>query len=184
MNFNKHYELEGHHAFLSASKYHWTNYTPEKLEQAYSRYQMAQHGTRLHAFASEAILLGIKMPRSKKTINMYINDAIGFRMTPEQPLFYSPNCFGTADAISFRNAFLRIHDLKSGESPTNIRQLEIYDALFCLEYRVEPQDIQHELRIYQSDEVVVHEPFPEDIRSIMDTIIEFDQQIENMKIGE
>lgn len=184
MNFKPHYELEGLHAFLGASKYHWTNYSIEKLEQSYSRHQAAQIGTRLHAHAAESVRLGIKLPRSKKTLNSYVNDAIGFRMTVEQPLFYSPNCFGTVDAIAFRNNFLRIHDLKTGESPTSMRQLEIYDAIFCLEYRIDPRDIEHELRIYQRDEILVYSPLPEDIQIIMDKIVAFDEHIESMKIGE
>lgn len=183
MNFHKHYELEGLHAFLSASKYHWVNYTSEKLEQSYANFQAAQFGTRLHAFASESIKLGIKLPRSKKTLNMYVNDAIGFRMNVEQPLYYSPNCFGTADAICFRNNILRIHDLKTGVSKTNVLQLIIYAALFCLEYRIDPRDITTELRIYQTDDVAIFEPESEEIQEVMDKIVDFDQRIENMKLG-
>ena len=48
------------------------------------------------------------------------------KMTPEQILYYSDNCFGTADAILFRNNFLRIHDLKTGKIPAHMEQLEIY----------------------------------------------------------
>jgi hypothetical protein len=115
---------------------------------------------------------------------MYVNDAIGFKMETEQPLYYSENCFGTADAISFKQDILRIHDLKSGESPASIHQLEIYAALFCLEYNINPSDIHIELRLYQSDEVIVHEPPPEDIFYIMNKIIAFDKQIDKMKMGE
>lgn len=184
MNFNKHFDLEGQHAFLSASKYSWVNYDEEKLANAYSKYQAAQMGTRLHEFASESIRLGIKLPKTSKTINMYVNDAIGFNMTTEQPLYYSENCFGTADAISFKQKFLRIHDLKTGSSPTSMHQLEIYTALFCLEYNIKPGDIDVELRIYQNDEKVIHEPQVEDILYIMNKIIVFDKQIDKMKIGE
>lgn len=184
MNFNRHSELEGLHAFLSASKYHWTNYSEEKLALSFASHLAKQRGTRFHEFACEAIRLGIKLPKSKKTLNMYINDAIGFKMETEQTLYYSDNCFGTVDAISFKQNFLRIHDLKTGESPTSMRQLEIYAALFCLEYNINPNNIDMELRIYQSDEIVVHEPPREDILYIMDKIITFDKQIEQMKIGE
>ena len=38
MNFNKHSDLEGCHAFLSASKYHWINYDDEKLVTAYENF--------------------------------------------------------------------------------------------------------------------------------------------------
>ena len=31
MIFNRHDELEGLHAFLSASNYHWINYSEEKV---------------------------------------------------------------------------------------------------------------------------------------------------------
>lgn len=184
MNFNKHFDIEGQHAFLSASKYHWVNYDEEKLDVAYTRYLATQKGTRLHAFACECIRLGIKLPKSKKTLNLYINDAIGFKMETEQTLYYSDNCFGTADTISFRQNFLRIHDLKTGSSPTSIRQLEIYTALFCLEYNFKPTDIDIELRLYQSDEVLVHVPHPENILYIMDKIITFDKRLDKLKMGE
>lgn len=115
---------------------------------------------------------------------MYVNDAIGFKMTPEQPLYFSENCFGTADVISFKNDFLRIHDLKTGETPASMHQLEIYFALFCLEYGISPSSIGSELRIYQSDQIIFHSPEPEDIRTIMDKIIIFDQRIEKLKMEE
>lgn len=182
MNFNKHSELVGLHAFLSASKYHWVNYDEEKLSSTYLKFLATQKGTRLHAFAEEAIRLGIKLPRTRKTLNLYVNDAIGFKMNVEQPLYYSENAFGTADAISFRNDFLRIHDYKSGESPTSMRQLEVYTALFCLEYNVNPNLIDIELRIYQNDECVVHDPVREDILYIMEKIIAFDKQIDKLKM--
>jgi hypothetical protein len=118
----------------------------------------AQRGTELHDFARQCIVLGQKLPKTQKTLNMYVNDAIGFKMTPEQPLYYSENCFGTADSISFKQNYLRIHDLKTGESRTSMDQLEIYTALFCLEYNIDPGNIETELRLYQSDEVLVHHP--------------------------
>lgn len=181
MNFNKHFNLEGKHAFLSASKYHWLNYDEEKLISAYQNNLAVQRGTELHDFARKAIELGIKLPKSKKTLNMYVNDAIGFKMTPEQPLYYSNNCFGTADSISFRNNFLRIHDLKSGVTPAHMEQLMIYAALFCLEYGVDPNQIEMELRIYQSDEISVLNPEPEDILTIMDKIIFFDKRLSQIQ---
>jgi hypothetical protein len=184
MNFNRHLDLEGQHAFLSASKYHWVNYNEEKLAESYSKYQASMYGTRLHEFASESIKLKIKLPKTTKTLNMYINDAISFNMTTEQPLYYSENCFGTADAISFKKNFLRIHDLKTGTSPTSVHQLEIYTALFCLEYDIKPGDIGIELRIYQNDEILIHEPQVEDILYIMNKIIVFDRQIDKMKMEE
>lgn len=181
MNFNSHKNLEGQHAFLSASNYSWINYSEGKVADAYAKWRAAQKGTLLHAFAAQCIILGQKLPRSEKTLNMYVNDAIGYKMTPEQVLYYSPNCFGTADTISFRNNFLRIHDLKTGETPAKMEQLMVYAALFCLEYDYKPQDIQMELRIYQSDEVLVHNPTIEDIFPIMDRIVAFDKIINSMK---
>lgn len=181
MIFNKHYDLEGQHAFLGGSKYHWINYDETKLVEAYSRYMAAQKGSELHAFAAMCIKLGQKLPKSQKTLNMYVNDAIGFKMIPEQVLYYSDNCFGTADAISFRNNFLRIHDLKNGVTPTKMEQLKIYTALFCLEYKTKPSDIDVELRIYQNDEILFHRPMADEIVPIMDKIITFDKIINRIK---
>ena len=181
MNFNRHFELEGLHAFLGPSKYHWLNYSEEKMADSYLNFLAAQRGTELHAFAAQCIRLGQKLPKSQKTLNMYVNDAIGFRMTPEQPLFYSENCFGTADAISFRKDMLRIHDYKSGAIPAHIEQLEIYAALFCLEYKVKPSEIEMELRLYQNNEILYHTPTAEDIVPIMDKIITFDKVIRKIR---
>lgn len=182
MNFNEHLDLKDKHAFLSPSKYHWINYDDEKLDASYLKAMAIERGVRLHALADECIRLGVKLPRNKKTLNMYVNDAIGFKMKTEQVLYYSDNAFGTADAISFKNNFLRIHDLKTGVTPSSMKQLEIYAALFCLEYSKNPNDIQFELRIYQNDEVLVHEPYPEDILYIMNKIVLFDKRIEKIKL--
>ena len=184
MNFMKHSALEGQHAFLGASKYHWINYDEEKLALSYARHMATLKGTELHDFAAQCIKLGQKLPKSQKTLNMYVNDAIGYKMTPEQPLFYSENCFGTADAICFRNNLLRIHDLKTGEIPAHMEQLEIYAALFCLEYKFKPSQIDMELRIYQSDDYIIHNPTAEDILPIMDKIITFDKLINKIKSEE
>ena len=183
MNFKTHSNLKTAHAFLSASKYHWVNYDEDKLRKSYANHLSAAMGTRLHEYAAESITLKIKLPKSKKTLNTYINDAIGFKMIPEQILFYSDNCFGTADAIGFKNNLLRIHDLKTGSSRASFSQLEIYTAIFCLEYNKIPANINVELRIYQNDEVMIHVPNPEDIMHIMDKIITFDKLIEKMKSG-
>lgn len=181
MNFMKHFELEGKHAFLGASNYHWINYDSDKIINTYMRRQATLKGTALHELAAKLIELGQKLPKSKKTLNMYVNDAIGFKMKPEQVLYYSNNCFGTADAISFRNNILRIHDLKTGFTPAYMEQLLIYAALFCLEYKVKPSEIQFELRIYQNDEIAIMNPTAEDIVPIIDKIITFDKVIEKIK---
>ena len=182
MNFNPHYDLKGKHAFLGASKYSWIRYDENKLMDTYRNFLAVQRGTQLHDLACNLIKLGIRLPRNRKTLNMYVNDAIGFGMKPEQILFYSKNCFGTADSIIFQKDILRIHDLKTGVSPASMDQLLIYAALFCLEYAQKPTDIHTELRIYQNDDIVVCEPTAEDILTVMDKIVRFDRCI--MQINE
>lgn len=181
MNFNKHWELRDKHAFLSASHYHWINYDVQRLITVYQNFKAKEYGTKLHEFACNAINLGVKLSHSKATLHRYVNDAIGFGMTPELILYYSDNCFGTADALSYSDKVLRIHDLKTGKTPASFHQLEIYAALFCLEYDVNPSEIDIYLRIYQSDEVLEEEPDPEIILSIMETIIEFDRIISDLR---
>lgn len=181
MNFNTHSNLEGKHAYLGASKYSWLNYSEEKLRDSYIRSEAAKKGTVLHEFAASCIKLGQKLPRSEKTLNKYINDAIGYKMIPEKILYYSENCFGTADAIIFRNGLLRIHDLKTGIIPAHIEQLEIYASLFCLEYKLLPVNIDIELRIYQNNEVIYHIPESDEIIPIMDKIKTFDRIIQEIK---
>lgn len=181
MRFNTHYRLKDRHAFLSPSKAAWVNYNDDKLDRAYVMALAAQRGTELHAFAHQAIRLGVRLPRTNKTLNMYVNDAIGYRMTPEQPFFYSENAFGHADCASFRRDLLRIHDLKTGVTPTSDTQLKVYAALFCLEYKFNPMDIGMELRIYQNDDMVVTIPTGDEIFHIMDRIIVFDRRIEAIR---
>ncbi len=181
MNFNDHSRYEGCHSFLSASNHSWVNYDEEKLIRVYSNKLAAAKGTELHDFARKAIELGIKLPNNGQTLSMYINDAIGYKMTPEQILFYSPNAFGTADAISFKKNKLRIHDLKTGVSDVSMVQLEIYAAFFCLEYDVSPKDIEIELRIYQSGQVMIDEPNPDNIYHLMDKIVTFDRCISELR---
>jgi Protein of unknown function (DUF2800) len=183
MIFNQHLELRDKHAFLSPSAYHWLNYNDQKLEARYYSVMAARRGTDLHALAHEAIRLGVKLARSNQALSTYVNDAIGYKMTCEQVLYYSDNCFGTADTIAFRRNKLRIHDLKTGITATSPKQLEVYAAIFCLEYGASPFEIEIELRIYQRDEIRVFEPIPEAIYTIMETIIDFDKQIELIKEG-
>jgi hypothetical protein len=177
MIFNDHSNLLGQHAFLSASKYHWMNYDDEKIDRVYIAALAARRGTELHAFAHEAIRLGIKLPKTAKTLHLYVNDGIGYRMSSEQILYYSDNAFGTADTISFHRRRLRIHDLKTGVTQTSEHQLEVYAALFCLEYGIRPFEIDTELRIYQNDEVRIYEADPDVIAHIIDRIITFDKRI-------
>lgn len=183
MNFLKHSNLEGKHAFLGASNYHWLGYDEEKLITSFTRAQAVKRGSELHEYAEKAIRLKEKQIDDERTIHAYINDAIDYAMTPEQILYYSSNCFGTADAISFRKNKLRIHDLKTGVTPAKMDQLLIYEALFCLEYRIKPADIEAELRIYQNDDILVFNPDLEDIVPIMDKIVTFDKIINELKAG-
>lgn len=106
-----------------------------------------------------------------EAVQCYINDGVGFRMTTEQALVYSEHVFGHADTISFRNNFLRIHDLKTGTNPAHMEQLEVYAALFCLEYKAKPSDIEIELRLYQWDGVEIENPNSEILLPIMDRIM-------------
>ena len=178
MNFINHSNLEGLHAVFSPSQCSWLRYDDEKAIEVYSNKKAAELGTRLHEWAKTTIDLKLKQPRSKKTIYMYVNDAIGFKMDTEVVLYYSDRFFGTADAICFRDNILRIHDLKTGKTAVHIEQLEIYAALFCLEYKVKPSDIGIELRIYQNNEVLYHNPELEEIKDIMDKIVYLDKILE------
>lgn len=191
MEFNNHDRFAGMHAFLSASKGSWVNYDDDKLALTYFTSMQAARGSRLHALACELISVGQKLPKTNQTLNMFVNDALGLHMVPEQILFFSVNAFGTADAISFGpnplvrgRMLLRIHDLKTGTNKTSIRQLEIYAAFFCLEYGYSPFEIDMELRIYQNDERIRYIPDPEDIQRIMERIVISDEIIERLKKGD
>jgi hypothetical protein len=180
MNFRKHFNLEGLHAPFSPSQSSWLRYSDEKAMDFYLNTKAKEMGTRLHAWAKETIDLGIRQPRSQKTLCAYINDAIGFKMSTEVVLFYSDRFFGTADAISFRENrktgkwTLRIHDLKTGvvgDPEKHFEQLKVYAALFCLEYKQKPHEIDICLGVYKKDEVVFCEPDPEEVLYIMNKII-------------
>lgn len=182
MHWNEHYNLEGKHAFIGASQHSWLNYTPEKLEQVYLSALKKQKGTELHLFVSMAIKNRLKMAPLKKAINQFVNDAIGFGMRSEQILYYSDNCFGTADAILFKDGLLRIHDLKTGEVPVKKQgQLDIYAALFCLEYGLDPYKINFVTRVYQGREVREEIPTSEDIMGIMNKIKQFNVILDKLE---
>jgi len=182
MDFHSHPELAGRHAFLGPSKSSWLRYNDQKLEARFYAAQAARIGSDKHELARNAIRLGIKIDRrSNPSLAAYVADALAYKMRCEQPLYYSDNCFGTADAISFRRGKLRIHDLKTGITKTSFEQLEVYAALFCLEYGIDPFDIEIELRIYQREDMDVVQPIPEKILQIMETIVAFDRQINIIK---
>lgn len=182
MDWNAHYNLDGKHAFLGASKHSWLNYGDEKLEETYLNLLKKEEGTRLHAFASDAINNRIKLAKLKKALNIFVNDAIGYGMESEKVLYYSDNCFGTADAILFKNNELRIHDLKTGNIPVEkFDQLNIYAALFCLEYGKDPFSIDIVERLYQFKGWIESVPDPNEISNIMDVIIRFDRLINGIQ---
>ena len=212
MNFINHSDLAGTHAFLSPSQNAWTNYSDEKLVQRYLSAQAVERGTRLHEFAAEAIRLNRRLG-GRDTLSMHVNDAIGYKMTPEQTLFYSYNCYGTTDAIAYKRNVLRIHDLKTGEVEAHIKQLYIYAALFCLEYGLKANELRKKgygdndiarylgvkaneihfepekmddiiLRIYQFNEVKEEHPDPQEIRGFMNIIINHDRVLSNLKAEE
>lgn len=181
---------EGAHALFGASSYHWTNYDEDKFKEVFKSNLAKQEGTVLHEFAAECIAMRRKL-HGKDTLAKHVNDAIGFKMDAEVPLYYSEFFFGTTDAINFRNHpdkeseykyFLRIHDLKTGKIPAKLRQLEVYAALFFLEYKIKPEETEIELRIYQNDDIVVGNPTAKDIKPIMNKIVLFDKVAQKMKL--
>lgn len=184
MIFKKHLNLEGLHAPFSPSQSSWLRYDDDKVVEVYNNKKAAEMGTRLHQWAKDTIDLGIKQPRSKQTLYAYVNDAIGYKMSTEVVLYYSDRFFGTADAISFRKGVLRIHDLKTGKTPVHMEQLRIYAALFCLEYKIKPGEIDMELRIYQNDEILYDKPTAEDILPIMDHIVHLNKILEKIDYEE
>jgi hypothetical protein len=177
MKWNDHSRYEGQHALFPASRPSWLNYGEDQLLTYCDAVAAKERGTILHKFAQDCIELGQWLPKKPETtLSLYVNDAISFNMRPEQVLFYSKYFFGTADAIDFTGgALLRIHDLKTGTIPGKMDQLLIYDALFCLEYDIPPEEIGHSLRIYQFDTFVEHEPLAEEIHSVMDQIQLFNE---------
>ena len=207
MNWNRHSAQEGGHAFLSASKYTWLNRTNEELIEGYKNSYATSIGTLLHAYAADSIRyrerlrktdakgvkfdlmrrgipeFAIDIPAVFSNLMAYVNDAIGYQMDPEIVLYYSDLCFGTADAIMVDHEVLRIHDLKTGTTPAKMDQIMIYAGLFFLEYGFKPEKIRTELRIYQSDEIIVHEPEIEDIREVMDRIVDADRVLQELKEG-
>lgn len=186
MSFNRHSELNGLHAAFSPSQSSWLRYDDDKAIEVYSNRKAAEYGSRLHEWAKETIDLKIKQPRSNKTLYSYVNDAIGFNMSTEVVLYYSDKFFGTADAISFNKNVLRIHDLKTGKVgkiESHVEQLEVYAALFCLEYKYKPSDIEIELRVYKNDEIIYHNPEAEDIALIMNKIVHLNKLLERYEEG-
>lgn len=181
MHFNTRSELAGKHAFLSPSAYHWVNYDDHKLESRFHTFKAAKRGSDLHDLAHEAIRLGIRLDGSHEALAAYVAHGIEFGMTCEQPLYYSENCFGHADTICFDGLLLRIHDLKTGITKVSERQLELYAAIFCLEYDIDPFSITFELRIYQRDQLLTFEPPSDLIHDLMKRIVYANDYVESLK---
>lgn len=170
------------HSIFSASNYHWLNYSIEKMVDVYQKKTAQEIGTRLHTMAAMLIENRQPLPDVKKTLNMYVNDAIQFSMIPEKQLYYSEEFRGTADALTVENGILRIHDLKTGVTKASLHQLEIYAALFCLDFGCKPSDLDGiELRIYQSNDIIVGLPDNDVILPIMDKIVTVDKIIRKME---
>lgn len=166
----------GSHAFLSPSTYSWAGYNDEKLMETYINKLAVARGTAMHDLACRLIKMKVRLPKNKNTLNLYVNDAITYKMDPERKLYYSKFCYGTADAIGLKDSLLRISDLKTGKTKASFEQLLLYAALFFLEYRqYKPSDLKVELRIYQNDEVRIEEPETDDIVPRMDKIVRFDR---------
>lgn len=209
MEFNVHRNLEGRHAIFSASSWYWLNDEPDELVNRLCSQYATNIGTILHNVAYKHIKYRIKLHKyDRKSVMLelltagipaivvdtidfdamfdnlmaYVNDCIGFRMEPEVVLAYSDNFFGTTDAIVFseKDRFLRIHDYKSGVTPASMNQLKIYTALFCLEYGYKPGMINTELRLYQSNEIVIDNPAADEIAPIMDKIVTTDKFLTNI----
>lgn len=182
------------HALFGASKYHWINYSEEKMIKAYTNSLNVKVGTELHDTARLLIKNKIKLPDTKNTLNMYVNDSIYYEMDPEQQLYFSDLFFGTTDAIrpfsESPDGILRIFDLKTGETPASMHQLEVYAAFFFLEYygdwRIdEIKDLCGiELRIYQNNDILISNPTPNEIQPIMDKIVTVDAVIQKLKGGQ
>lgn len=169
------------HGLFSASNYHWLNYPIEKMIQIKAE-SATDIGTKMHHLACELIAMKQPLPDVKKTINMYVNDAIMLNMVPEKQLYFSDDFKGTADAIVVDpDDVLRIHDLKTGVTKASLHQLEIYAALFCLDFGCAPSDFNRiELRIYQNNEIIVGEPEVDVILPIMDKMVTFDKMVRKM----
>lgn len=183
MKWLEHYHHKGLHAFLSPSNYHWVNYSFDKLKTVYFNKQKIEEGTKLHSIAADLIERGIKLSTRKQALNYFVNDSINYGMKPEQVLFYSDNCFGTADAIKFDEdeGVLYIFDLKTGSIESKFTQLDIYAALFCLEYGYDPRRIKIIERIYQFEGFKEQIGDQEYIFELMNIIIDFDSFINEIK---
>lgn len=197
MIWNNHKDLEGKHALMGGSNYHWFSYDDITFEARYYSQFSQTIGTAIHQLAHDCIVSRTKL--NKHDIHLiemtlykayvpkdaydpwlilenlipFVNDAIGFHMSSEILLYCNQFCFGTADAIGYyeREKILRIHDFKSGVTPSSIKQLYAYAAFFCIEYKINPKSLNLiELRIYQNLEVLIDNPSGDTIQEYIDKI--------------
>lgn len=173
---------KGSHAFLSPSTYSWCNYDDEKLTASYINKLAVSRGTALHELAEKLIRMKVMLPKTKETLNMFVNDSIQEHMESEKQLYYSKFCYGTADAIGLKDGILKIFDLKTGRHDASFKQLEIYAALFFLEYpHLKVDKIRTILRIYQHNVIRIEEPGVDVIVSLMDRIVRFSRILKVME---
>ena len=199
-------KLKGTHAFCGASKKSWRDWNVDKLIISKQNSYAQEIGTLLHSYAEKNIKAHFRVYKADKrsvlryltvehnipstvvdidrlfpNLMNYINDSIGYRMDPEVVLYYSPDFYGTADAIYWndKTKVLRISDLKTGVTPVDFKQLENYAAFFCLDYKVKPKDIETmEFRIYQENEVMFAAPDPAEVlQPVIEQIIFFNKAL-------
>ena len=188
MKWNNHYNLTGKHAILSPSGYSWLNYDPDKMRSVFLNKLKVEQGTYLHDLASRLINNRFKLLDLPQAFNMFVNDAIAARMDSEVLLYYSDNCFGTADAIKFDedNNALYIYDLKTGDSKPSFKQLYIYCALFCLEYGYTTKRAINRMhfvcRLYQGDGYEEEIVEPAVVFGCIQQIINMDKVISDLKL--
>ena len=200
MIFVKHSNWEGKHSILSPSKWQWLNDDEESLKRRIISSYMPTVGKIIHDYACDRITYGQKLQKTDKkdiifellrnevprfvvsgldmntifeNLYNYINDCIGFRMSPEVGLGISDYGFGHTDCIGFneKENLLRVFDLKTGKIPAHMEQLIVYCAYFCIEYHKKPYEFNSELRIYQNNEIIFHNPQPEEVAPVIDNIV-------------
>lgn len=185
--FNYHGALSGKHSILSPSKYTWANKEDAVFYDWYNSEAAKEYGTKQHALASMLIKMGQKLPQTRQTLNMFVNDSLKFDCSSEVTLFYSEFCFGAADAIRYLpdKHDLLVMDLKTGlKIAGHMEQLYIYSALFCLEYHIRPGDLKFTTRIYQFNEIREERPSVDEIAHLMDSIISKDKLIRDIRAAQ
>lgn len=215
MQWKNHLEVSREHSLLSPSQPSFLNLDDEGLLNRYMKSYATEAGTILHKYAEDLIRTRFKLENNRTekkhvqfelarhyipnsvididavfpVLRAYVNDGIGFAMIPEKKLVCDPVIlFGTADTICFRDNHLRIHDLKTGTSKVKMEQLLIYAALFCIDYEVNPDEIDIDLRIYQTgqEDVICYKPTKEEMHELIHKLlydVEYIKQIRGVYYG-